>query len=53
MELISKSRKNSRKPRHEIPLPRTSPKTGHEEPQATIERGTPQGCGGTEQTEEY
>jgi hypothetical protein len=38
---------------HEIPLPRTSPKTGHEEPQATIERGTPQDCVGTEQAEEY
>ncbi len=31
----------------------TSPKTGHEEPRVAIERGTPQGCGGTEQTEEY
>ena len=46
-------KQTSPKPRPEIPLPRTSPKTGHEEPRVAIERGTPQGCGGTEQAEEY
>jgi hypothetical protein len=34
-------------------LPDTSPKTGHGGHRVAIERGTPQGCVGTEQTEEY
>ena len=42
-----------RKPKHEKPKLIISPTPGHEVPRVAIERGTPQGCGGTEQTEEY
>jgi hypothetical protein len=46
-------RKTGTKPRHEKPQSSTSPTPRHEAPRVAIERGTPQGCGGTEQTEEY
>jgi hypothetical protein len=52
-EKIEVTKKVRKTPRHEIRLPSSSPKTGHEEPRVAIERGTPQDCGGTEQAEEY